>query len=150
MTGAELDYVKDVTTGSTSVTEALSNGKSLMIQDFTEQNKITFDPVTSLTVTDTLSVTNSAIDSVTNLFSETAVLAPEPSSLALLAVGVSVFGLARTAQARAVAALITRLGGRVELIAHERGRHQLGIQLIQRALAPEPAYALAHCSLAAV
>jgi hypothetical protein len=52
MTGAELDYVKDVATGSTSATEMLSNGKSLMIHNFTEQDKITFAAVTSLTVTD--------------------------------------------------------------------------------------------------
>lgn len=108
MTDASLSItgaLAETTAAAVSVSEMLSNGKSLSavvpsgsppFMDVTvSSNPTTFAATTSLTVTDTISLTASFFDQLTNQFSETPVTAPEPSSLALLGVGLSAFGFAR-------------------------------------------------------
>jgi hypothetical protein len=83
---------------SFSVSETLSNGTSLSASSSTQlMDSITFAAATSLIVTDTITNPNAfaRVTDIKNQFSETPSSVPEPSSLALLGVGISILGLVR-------------------------------------------------------
>jgi hypothetical protein len=75
----------------------LSNGSSLLATSMQQTTSTTFGTaVTSLTATNSLSVFGFAgLDSVTLQFSESPAAVPEPSSLALLGVGLSALQVVR-------------------------------------------------------
>src|SRR5438552_9030998 len=80
--------------------ETLSNGQSLSASESQLTASTTFAAATSLTVTNALSVHSGSFTSFTNRFSETPTAAPEPSSLALLGVGLSALGFVRRRKRR--------------------------------------------------
>ena len=80
--------------------ETLSNGQSLSASESQLTASTTFAAATSLTVTNALSVHSGSFTSFTNRFSETPTAAPEPSSLALLGVGLSPLGFVRRRKRR--------------------------------------------------
>jgi hypothetical protein len=87
--------------GAGGATETLSNNKTLSASGSSLSDSTTFTAITSLDVTDaTFLVGGFTPTTLTNQFSETPVSTPEPSSLALLGVGLSAFGLARRRKRR--------------------------------------------------
>jgi PEP-CTERM motif len=85
--------------GSATVTGSLSNGDSLLAS-LGETSSINFDPTNSLTVTLSQASSGDGTANFSMRFSETAAV-PEPSSAALVGVGLAVSGLARWRKRRA-------------------------------------------------
>jgi hypothetical protein len=80
---------------SFQISETLSNGVSLSVSDSDLTDSVTFAPTTSLTVTNSGTVTFATLFALTNQFEETPIAASEPASLVLLGVGLSALGLVR-------------------------------------------------------
>jgi hypothetical protein len=98
ITGASLSLTFTGDGNFARVTETLSNGQSLSVSTSAPTASLTFAALTSLTVTDAI---DASLDlTVENRFSETPVSTPEPSSLALLGIGLPALALVRRRRKR--------------------------------------------------